>query len=111
MTTKSTITPSMSIALILMVARLQKTRKRILGHPRKKGARGPLTTEQTSTTKEEASQAEDVAVAETHSSLSNVCTMAMIPTTTRKIAPYSSNPKRRWSKVATNLCINPHPEK
>jgi hypothetical protein len=79
--TDSTITPSTLIALILMVPGLQKTRKRILGHPRKKGAIGPSTTEQTSTTKEEACQAEDEAMAKIHSSLHTACTMAMISTT------------------------------
>jgi hypothetical protein len=87
MTGDNIITPSMSTTMILMPTGFWKTRKRILGHPCKKGVRRLLTKEQATTTKEGACQAEAEVMAEAHSSLRTACTMTMIPTTSQKITP------------------------
>jgi hypothetical protein len=135
MTTTSAATPSKYTISFLMVAGLQKIGKK-LDHPHSKEARGPSTTDQTTTTREGACQAEDAVMTEAHSSLriastmtmtpiitqkivqysSNptnlhiACTMTTTPTIAQKTAQYSSNPRGRWSKTPTSLHNNPHPE-
>jgi hypothetical protein len=94
-----------------MAVGLQKTGKRILGHPRKKEVTRLLTTDQISTTREVASQVKVVVTAEAHSSLCTACTMEMILTIAQKTTQYSSNPRERWSKTPTSLHNNLYLEK
>jgi hypothetical protein len=77
------------------------------GCPRKKGARGASTIDQTSTTREEACQA--AVTAEAHSSLCTACTTTTTPTIAQETTQYSFNPRERWSKTLASVCNNPHP--
>jgi hypothetical protein len=79
-------TPSKYTTSILMAGDPKKIGKRISGHPRKKGVRGPSTTGQTNTTRDGASQAKVVIMVVAHLSLRTACTMTTIPTTAQKIA-------------------------
>jgi hypothetical protein len=81
MTPGSIATQSILTTSILMAMSLQKTEKRILDQPRKKGVREPSTTKQTSTIKGVTYQVEAEVMAKAHSSLRTACTTAAISTT------------------------------
>jgi hypothetical protein len=95
------LTPTMYTSSTPMAVGLQKTGKRILGHLYKKEARGPLITDQISTAKEGACQAEATVAAEahTHTSLHTACTTVAKLTISQKTAPYSSNPKKDGARI------------
>jgi hypothetical protein len=63
--------------------------RRTLGHLRKKEVSELLTRDQISTVSEVARQAEVTAVAHSQTSLHIACIMKVIPTTARKIPPFS----------------------
>jgi hypothetical protein len=84
-------TPSKYTSSILMAADLQRIGKRILDHPCKKEASGLLITDQVSTARKGACQAEATVVAKacTLSSLCIVCTTTVKLTIAQKIDPSS----------------------
>jgi hypothetical protein len=84
-------TSSKYTSSILMAADLQRIGKRILDHLRKKEVSGLSITDQVSTVRKGACQAEATVVAEacTLSSLCIVCTTIVKPTITQKIDPSS----------------------
>jgi hypothetical protein len=109
----NTITGSRCTASIPIVAGHLRTGKRILDHLHKKGTmqlstRGPLITVSEVAHRAEATVAVE---ARTHSGLRTACFRAAKPTTTQKIAPYSSSLKERWSKTPNSLHNNHHLEK
>jgi hypothetical protein len=106
-------TPSRCTTSIPMVVDLWKTRRIILDHPHKKEVRRPSIIGQISTISEAAcpSGATVATEANTHSSLRTECTMVVKPTTTQKIALFSSSLKERWSKTPSNSRNNHRPGK
>jgi hypothetical protein len=104
----SVATPSRYTTLTPTAVDLRKTGKGILAHPYKREAKGPSTTDQTNTIREGACQAEAVVMADTHThiSLRTACTAVAKPAIAEKTAPYSSNPKEKWSKTPSNLHTN-----
>jgi hypothetical protein len=84
-------TPSKSTTSTLIDAGHRRIGKRTLVHLRKKEIKEHSTRDQISTVNEVARQAEVTVMAEVHAhtSLHIACIMVAIPTTARKIVPYS----------------------
>jgi hypothetical protein len=109
----SEATPNQYASLISMAAGHQKIGRRTSEHLRKKDTREPPTKDSCRAAKEAARRigAKVVVEALIHLNLCTACTMAVKPTTTPKIAPFSLSQKEKWSKIPPNLRSNLHPEK
>jgi hypothetical protein len=96
-----------------MITVHQKIGRRTSDALRKKEIDEPSIKDLLNTTKEAEPQtmAEGMAEAHTRQNLHTECTMAVKPTITPKIAPFTSTPRGKWIKNPLNIHQNHHPEK